>query len=77
VDLTLAPETAAPEGSVMVPLMVPRKVWDSDGKERIVNSETNVKNVRRNAFVNMNDLLQSEANGMVSGQHGRTQINHG
>ena len=61
----------------MVPLMVPRKVWDGDGKERIVNSDNNMKNVRRNAFVNMNGLLQSEANGMVCGRHGRTQINHG
>jgi hypothetical protein len=37
-----------------------------------------MKNVRRrNAFVNMNDLLQSETNGMVCGRHGRTQIDYG
>lgn len=47
--------------------MVPRKVWDSDGKERIANSDNNMNNVRRKAFVSMNGLLQSEANGMVRG----------
>jgi hypothetical protein len=37
-----------------------------------------MKNVRRrNAFVNINDLLQSEANGMVCGRPGRNQINRG
>jgi hypothetical protein len=66
VAVTLAPETAAPDGSVILPLMVPRKVCDSNGEERIVKSESNMKNVcRRNTFVNMNDLLQCESSDMI------------
>jgi hypothetical protein len=34
VAVTLAPGMAAPEGSVMVPLMLPRKVWELNAPGR-------------------------------------------